>query len=90
MDVAELMLMIEKRKGKKSYEAFAREIGINTTTLFKMITDARKNKDRDLVISSVQKLVAYFEEQNDREMVGALVEYATGIKPDALVEVLSF
>lgn len=89
MDVAQLMEMVEQRKGDKSYEAFAREIGLNSTTLFKMIADTKQNPNRDLGVSSVKTMIASFWARKDYEMVRALIEYATGLDADTLGNLLS-
>jgi len=83
MDVAQLMEMVEDRKGSRSFDRFAKEIDMNSTTLYKMISDGKKNPGRDLGVTSIKKLIAYFNRVNDREMVAALVEYATGLDSTA-------
>jgi hypothetical protein len=80
MEVTQVTLLIDKRRGEKSYEDFARTIGIKTGALYRILT-----KQRDLSVKSVQQFAEYFAAQGDMEIVNALARYTLGLEVEVKI-----
>lgn len=76
--MAAIARMIEDRRGKKSYEKFAREIGQDfvSSTLFRIVNPGGKKKVMNL--ETVQKLFGYAIRNGDQEFANAIASYALG------------
>jgi len=73
MEMAELVEMIQDRQGKTSIESYANQIGIRGATLYRYY-----NKQRDMSLEVIRKLIQFYRQQGDTEMVDALKEFAVG------------
>ena len=74
--MADVLKLLEERQGGKSDEQFANEMGIRSATLWRY-----KNGKSDINTAVRQRLIGYFAERDDVEMVGALLVYKTGRNP---------
>jgi hypothetical protein len=77
LDMAILMEMVNARRGDKSFEDYAHEMGLKTSVLYKYITE---KGERDMSVPNLQKMAQYYHRIGDAEMVEALASYATGLK----------
>lgn len=71
--MSELMELLELRQAGKSNEQFANEMGLRGSTLWRY-----HNGKSDIDSESRRKMVQYFSQRGDMEMVGALLIYKTG------------
>ena len=75
--MAAIARMIEDRRGGKSYEKFAREIGQDfvSSTLFRIVNSTEK---KAMNLDTVQKLFGYAIRTGDQEFANAIASYALG------------
>jgi hypothetical protein len=80
MDMAGIAKILQKRKGRKSYERFAREIDPDmvTTTRYRIIKPAEGKRTDLMQLDTVQKLFNYALHEGDDELRDALASYALG------------
>jgi len=72
-----LMELIKVRQGDVSNEKYANLIGLTGVSLWRY-----HNDKSEINLEAIQKLGAFFANNNDPEMVGALAAYALGLPVD--------
>lgn len=71
MKMAELVKMIQERQGQMSIEEYANRMGIRGATLYRYYSE-----EREIGLAVLRKLIRFYKDQGDTNMVEALTEYA--------------
>lgn len=76
--MAQLVEMINKRRQNESlsYEDYAHRMGLKSSVLYKYI---KERGNRDMSIKNFRAMIRFYYGSGDKEMVNALVQYATGL-----------
>jgi hypothetical protein len=74
MDMADLMELLELRQGNDSDEKFANRMDLRGSTFWRY-----KNRKSAIDMEAREKMIQFFAERHDAEMVGALLAYRTGV-----------
>lgn len=71
--MSDVVGMIKTRRGDKSVDSLAREIGLQTVTLYRYLAGTRKMSRR-----SVQVIADWARRNGDTELVAALAAHSLG------------
>ena len=69
--------MINERRGTRSLEFYAHDMGLGMSTLYKLL---QQKGGRLMTIDTLRKITAYYKRIGDAEMVIALAKYGTGVE----------
>lgn len=72
--MADVMEVIDSRRGEKSIEEFAQEMGLTGSALYYY-----KKKQRGMRIDSLRKMASYFNKKGDLEAVLLLASFAVDV-----------
>ncbi len=70
-----VMEMLKSRQGDKAVEDFAHDMGVRSSSLW-----AYYREDKSIGLSNGRKMISYFQDQGDTEMVYALASFLLGVE----------
>lgn len=81
METENVVTILNERRADLTYDDFAREIGIKTPTLFRLLTGRH-----GMGVDSIRYFARWAKRQRDIALINALASYALGfeLNPDDL------